>query len=83
MVGAAALVAGAALFGIFNTYAFSPATAADARAAFGLTILFVSAGFAAVLPEGIFASHGDFPLAVPLRRRRRPHQRRRRCEGSG
>jgi len=67
MVGAAALFAGAALFGIFNSYVLSPATAADARAAFGFTILFVSAGFAALLPEGIFAAHGDFVVRNVVR----------------
>jgi O-antigen/teichoic acid export membrane protein len=68
MVGVAALLVGVGLFGFFTaTYELSPATAADARAAFGFTILVVSAGFAALLPEGIFAAHGDFVVRNAVR----------------
>jgi O-antigen/teichoic acid export membrane protein len=68
LVGVAALLAGIGLFGVFTTtYQFSPAAAADARLAFGLAILFASAGFAALLPEGIFNAHGDFVVRNMVR----------------
>jgi O-antigen/teichoic acid export membrane protein len=68
LVGIAALLAGIGLFAVFTTtYELSPTIAADARTAFAFTILFVSAGFAALLPEGIFAAHDDFVVRNVVR----------------
>lgn len=61
LVGAGALAVGAALFAFFVTaYDIPAAIRSDARWAFALTVLFVSAGFGALLPEAIFAAHDGF-----------------------
>ncbi len=60
-LGAAALLVGVALFAFFTaTYDVPPAIRTDARLAFGLMALYVSAGFVATVNTGIFNAHDDF-----------------------
>src|SRR5262249_41784792 len=68
LVGVVALVIGIALYGVFTaTTHLSPAMARDARVAFGVAVVLASAGFAAVLPEGILQSHDDFVVRNAIR----------------
>jgi O-antigen/teichoic acid export membrane protein len=61
LLGAIALVVGAAMYVFFARAYDIPATLhRDARWAFGLMVLFVSLGFVALLPNGILAAHDDF-----------------------
>ena len=63
MMGVAALAVGTGLFAFFSLAFEVPAVwRSDARLAFGLVVLGISAGFVAVLPEGIFAAHHDFMI---------------------
>jgi O-antigen/teichoic acid export membrane protein len=68
MIGAAALLTGAALsvvFGVF--FDVPPAVHAQALAAFGLMVVQVSAGFIGLLPEGIMFAHHDFVVRNLIR----------------
>ena len=60
MMGAFALVVGAALGTLFHAYRIPPAFQKQAGLAYGLMVLQVSAGFIGLLPEGIFFAHLDF-----------------------
>jgi len=60
MMGAAALVVGAALAAAFHLYAIPPGFQAQAGLAYGLMVVYVSAGFIGLLPEGILFAHLDF-----------------------
>jgi O-antigen/teichoic acid export membrane protein len=68
MLGAAAIVVGGILSGVFLTvYDLPGALRADARLAFGIMVLTVSAGFIGFLPEGIMYAHHDFVLRNIIR----------------
>jgi O-antigen/teichoic acid export membrane protein len=61
LLGAVALVVGAGLYAFFSiTYNIPAAIHADARWAFGLTVLYVAVGFVAMLPNGVLSAHDDF-----------------------
>ena len=60
VMGAAALVIGAALSALLLAYRIPPALQAQAGLAYGLMVLQVSAGFIGLLPEGILFAHLDF-----------------------
>jgi O-antigen/teichoic acid export membrane protein len=60
MMGAFAVVVGAALGTLFHAYRIPPAFQRQAGLAYGLMVLQVSAGFIGLLPEGIFFAHLDF-----------------------
>ena len=60
MVGAAALVLGAGLAVLFHLYALPAGLEAQAGLAYGLMVVYVSAGFIGLLPEGILFAHLDF-----------------------
>ena len=60
MVGAAALVLGAGLAVLFHLYALPAGLQAQAGLAYGLMVVYVSAGFIGLLPEGILFAHLDF-----------------------
>ena len=61
LLGGIAIVVGLGLYEFFALTYHIPATLhADARSAFGLTVLFVSVGFIALLPNGVLAAHEDF-----------------------
>ncbi|MFN2567932.1 MAG: oligosaccharide flippase family protein [Gemmatimonadaceae bacterium] len=60
-LGVAALLVGCVLFVFFDSaYALPPGLRSDARVAFFLAVLYVSASFIALLPYGIMAAHHDF-----------------------
>jgi O-antigen/teichoic acid export membrane protein len=60
-LGAPALVIGCILFAFFDSaYAVPPGLRTDARVAFFLSVLYVSAAFIGRLPYGIMAAHHDF-----------------------
>lgn len=60
-IGAAALLIGAALTLVFAlVYDVPSSLRAEARVAFGLMVVQVSAGFIGLLPEGIMFAHHDF-----------------------
>jgi O-antigen/teichoic acid export membrane protein len=61
LLGAIALVVGGGLYLFFTrVYHIPLGLHHDAHVAFGLTVLLVSAGFIALLPNGILSAHGDF-----------------------
>jgi O-antigen/teichoic acid export membrane protein len=60
MVGAAALVIGGMLAALFKVYDIPPALHAQSTLAYGLMVVYVSAGFIGLLPEGILFAHLDF-----------------------
>ena len=60
MVGAAALVIGGMLAALFEVYDIPPALHAQSSLAYALMVLYVSAGFIGLLPEGILFAHLDF-----------------------
>jgi len=63
VLGGAALLVGTGLFGFFTrTYDVPVALRSDARLAFGLMVLYVSAGFVATLPGGVLNAHDAFVL---------------------
>ena len=63
MMGAIAVVIGAALTTLFVVvYEVPYALQAEARLAFGIMVLQVSAGFIGLLPEGIMFAHHEFVL---------------------
>ena len=59
-IGAAALVAGAALTLLLRGYELPGGLQGQAALAYGLMVLQVSAGFVGLLPEGILFAHHDF-----------------------
>jgi O-antigen/teichoic acid export membrane protein len=67
MVGAAAIVTGAALMMVFGIYEIPSTFEAEANLAFGLMVLYVSVGFIGLLPEGIMFAHHDFVLRNAVR----------------
>jgi O-antigen/teichoic acid export membrane protein len=68
ILGAAALLAGAALTGLFvAVYDLPPSAHAEARLAFGIMVVTVSASFIGFLPEGIMFAHHDFVLRNVIR----------------
>ena len=67
MIGAAALAGGAALATVFRVYDIPSGLQAQAGLAYGLTVLYVSAGFIGLLPEGILFAHLDFVLRNAVR----------------
>lgn len=68
MLGAAALLAGAAMGGFFLAFYELPAGLhAQARLAFGIMVFTVSAGFIGFLPEGIMFAHHDFVVRNLIR----------------
>jgi O-antigen/teichoic acid export membrane protein len=63
IMGAAALLVGAGLFAFFDlTYEIPAALRSEARLAFGLVVLQVSAGFVTQIPFAIMAAYQDFVL---------------------
>jgi O-antigen/teichoic acid export membrane protein len=61
ILGAIALAGGAALFAFFAlSFDIPVSIGADARLAFGVTVLWVSLGFAGSLPSGVLAAADDF-----------------------
>jgi O-antigen/teichoic acid export membrane protein len=60
MIGAAALVIGAVLTAVFHIYEIPSGLQGQAALAYGLMVLYVSAGFIGLLPEGILYAHLDF-----------------------
>jgi O-antigen/teichoic acid export membrane protein len=62
MIGAGALAVGAALAVLFHVYAIPSGLQAQAGVAYGLMVVYVSAGFIGLLPEGILFAHLDFVL---------------------
>jgi O-antigen/teichoic acid export membrane protein len=68
IVGAVAVLAGVALTFVFTVaYNIPPALRPEARLAFGLMALQVSASFIGLLPEGIMFAHHDFVLRNVVR----------------
>jgi O-antigen/teichoic acid export membrane protein len=60
-LGAAAFCLGCILFAFFDSaYVVPPGLRTDARLAFFLAVVYVSAGFIGQLPYGIMAAHHDF-----------------------
>jgi O-antigen/teichoic acid export membrane protein len=60
MIGAGAAIVGGILLGFFTAFEIPTSFRADAQLAFGLMVLYVSAGFIGLLPEGILFAHHDF-----------------------
>src|SRR6266498_5906088 len=61
LLGAIALVVGVGLYVFFaDTYHIPATLHGDAQWAFAVTVLFVSVGFVALLPNGVLAAHDDF-----------------------
>jgi O-antigen/teichoic acid export membrane protein len=60
VIGAGALLFGAGLTAAFREYAIPAPFQAEAGFAYGLMVLYVSAGFIGLLPEGILFAHLDF-----------------------
>lgn len=58
--GVVAVFIGAGLMALFGAYEIPSAFEGQAPLAFGLMVLYVSAGFLGFLPEGILFSHHDF-----------------------
>ncbi len=59
-LGAAALVIGAVLMAVFRLYDIPHALDTQSTLAFGVMVIYVSAGFLGLLPEGILFAHLDF-----------------------
>jgi O-antigen/teichoic acid export membrane protein len=60
LIGAVALVIGAVLTVVFHVYEIPRGLQGQAAVAYGLMVLYVSAGFIGLLPEGILFAHLDF-----------------------
>jgi O-antigen/teichoic acid export membrane protein len=61
VLGLAALLVGAALFGLFvHAYHLPAGARGEAYLAYGVTTVYVAAGFVGLLPEGILAAHDEF-----------------------
>jgi O-antigen/teichoic acid export membrane protein len=68
ILGAAALVVGGLLSGVFLVvYDLPVGLHSEARLAFGIMVLTVSAGFIGFLPEGIMFAHHDFVVRNLIR----------------
>jgi O-antigen/teichoic acid export membrane protein len=68
VIGGAALLIGAGLAVLFAlTYDLPSSLRAEARMAFGLMVVHVSAGFIGLLPEGIMFAHHDFVVRNVVR----------------
>jgi O-antigen/teichoic acid export membrane protein len=67
IIGGIAAAIGVALMVLFGHYEVPAAFASDARLAFGLMIVQVSAGFIGLLPEGILFAHHDFVTRNAIR----------------
>jgi O-antigen/teichoic acid export membrane protein len=67
MMGAAAILVGSILVGLFMFYDIPAVFRFDATVAFGLMVLQVSAGFIGLLPEGIMFAHHDFVMRNAVR----------------
>jgi O-antigen/teichoic acid export membrane protein len=68
ILGAGAMLVGWGLNGLLLAfYHLPPALHADARLAFGIMVVTVSAGFIGFLPEGIMFAHHDFVLRNLIR----------------
>src|SRR5687768_16323677 len=68
ILGGAAIILGGVTSGvILLVYDLPPALHGDARLAFGIMVLTVSAGFIGFLPEGIMFAHHDFVLRNLIR----------------
>ena len=60
-LGLVALLVGAALFAFFvHAYKLPAGARAESYLAYGVTTIYVAAGFVGLLPEGILAAHDDF-----------------------
>jgi O-antigen/teichoic acid export membrane protein len=59
-IGAVALVIGAVLMRVFHLYEIPPGLEGQAGLAYGVMVVYVSAGFIGLLPEGILFAHLDF-----------------------
>lgn len=60
LIGAIAVLIGAALMVLFEIYTIPSTFEREAHLAFGLMVVQVSAGFIGLLPEGILFAHHDF-----------------------
>ena len=60
LLGVIAAVAGFAMLMLLQTYHLPSNIASDANVAFGVMVVYVSAGFVGLLPEGIMFAHHDF-----------------------
>lgn len=60
MIGAIALIIGVALTAAFHFYEIPRGLQGQAGVAYGLMVVYVSAGFIGLLPEGILFAHLDF-----------------------
>jgi O-antigen/teichoic acid export membrane protein len=68
ILGALAILVGAVLTGLFLAFYDLPSSMHDeARLAFGIMVVTVSAGFIGFLPEGIMFAHHDFVLRNLIR----------------
>ena len=81
VISALAIVVGALLMRLFGLYDIPATFAAQAPLAFALMVVYVSAGFVGLLPEGIlFAHHAFVPRNLVriggVRAAPRPHHRR-------
>jgi O-antigen/teichoic acid export membrane protein len=66
-IGAAALLIGGVLMVLFQGYQLPSTLQSQARVAFGLMVVQVSAGFIGLLPEGIMFAHHDFVVRNLIR----------------
>ncbi len=60
LLGGAAVAIGTTLAAVFHLYGLPPVFRTQAGLAYGLMVLYVSAGFIGLLPEGILYAHLDF-----------------------
>jgi O-antigen/teichoic acid export membrane protein len=67
LIGAAAVVVGAALLAAFHAYRLPATLEAEAGLAYGVMVVYVSAGFIGLLPEGILFAHLDFVVRNAVR----------------
>jgi O-antigen/teichoic acid export membrane protein len=67
LMGAAALVLGAALAAVFHIYRLPPGLQVQAPLTYALMVVYVSAGFIGLLPEGVLFAHLDFVLRNVVR----------------
>ncbi|HJU44106.1 MAG TPA: oligosaccharide flippase family protein [Vicinamibacterales bacterium] len=68
ILGVAALVVGTAMTVMFASfYDLAPSLQPQALAAFGVMVIYVSAGFIGLLPEGIMFAHHDFVVRNVIR----------------
>ncbi|HSB61493.1 MAG TPA: oligosaccharide flippase family protein [Vicinamibacteria bacterium] len=67
MIGGVALVIGGILTALFHIYEIPRGLQGQAGLAYGLMVLYVSAGFIGLLPEGILYAHLDFVLRNAVR----------------